>query len=30
MQFFRSRQEERVLTEKFGAAYLDYKKKTWF
>ncbi len=30
MQFFRSRKEERVLTEKFGATYLDYKKQTWF
>ena len=30
MQFFRSRKEARVLTEKFGAAYLDYKKQTWF
>jgi len=30
MQVMRSRREERVLTEKFGAAYLDYKQKTWF
>jgi protein-S-isoprenylcysteine O-methyltransferase Ste14 len=30
LQIVRSRQEERVLTEKFGAAYLEYKKKTWF
>ena len=30
LQVVRSRKEERVLTEKFGAAYLDYKKKTWF
>jgi len=30
MQVVRSRKEERVLTEKFGAAYLDYKQKTWF
>jgi protein-S-isoprenylcysteine O-methyltransferase Ste14 len=30
IQVFRSRKEERVLTEKFGAAYLDYKRKTWF
>jgi protein-S-isoprenylcysteine O-methyltransferase Ste14 len=30
LQVLRSRKEERVLTEKFGAAYLDYKKKTWF
>jgi protein-S-isoprenylcysteine O-methyltransferase Ste14 len=30
VQVVRSRKEERVLTEKFGAAYLEYKKKTWF
>ena len=30
LQVLRSRKEERVLTEKFGAAYLDYKQKTWF
>jgi protein-S-isoprenylcysteine O-methyltransferase Ste14 len=30
LQMYRSRTEERVLTEKFGTAYLDYKKKTWF
>lgn len=30
LQLVRSRQEERVLREKFGAAYLDYKRKTWF
>ena len=30
MQVIRSRKEERVLTEKFGASYLDYKRKTWF
>jgi protein-S-isoprenylcysteine O-methyltransferase Ste14 len=30
MQVWRSRVEERVLTEKFGAQYLEYKKKTWF
>jgi protein-S-isoprenylcysteine O-methyltransferase Ste14 len=30
MQIYRSRNEERVLTEKFGAAYLDYKRQTWF
>ena len=29
-QVVRSRKEERVLTEKFGAAYLEYKQKTWF
>ena len=30
VQVVRSRKEERVLMEKFGAAYLDYKQKTWF
>jgi protein-S-isoprenylcysteine O-methyltransferase Ste14 len=30
MQFYRSRAEERVLAEKFGARYLDYKRQTWF
>jgi len=30
VQVLRSRKEERVLVEKFGAAYLDYKQKTWF
>lgn len=30
MQFFRSRKEAKVLEEKFGAAYLEYKRKTWF
>lgn len=30
LQIVRSRKEERVLTEKFGAAYLEYKQKTWF
>ena len=30
MQFFRSRKEEQLLTEKFGVAYQDYKKRTWF
>jgi protein-S-isoprenylcysteine O-methyltransferase Ste14 len=30
LQVVRSRKEERVLTEKFGAAYLDYKQRTWF
>ncbi|HEY2645491.1 MAG TPA: isoprenylcysteine carboxylmethyltransferase family protein, partial [Candidatus Acidoferrales bacterium] len=30
VQVVRSRKEERVLTEKFGAAYFDYKQKTWF
>ena len=30
VQVVRSRKKERVLMEKFGAAYLDYKQKTWF
>ncbi len=30
MQIYRSRKEEQVLTAKFGAAYLDYKRQTWF
>ena len=30
LQVVRSRNEERVLTEKFGAEYLEYKRKTWF
>jgi protein-S-isoprenylcysteine O-methyltransferase Ste14 len=30
LQVTRIRKEERVLTEKFGATYLDYKQKTWF
>jgi protein-S-isoprenylcysteine O-methyltransferase Ste14 len=30
LQVVRSRKEEQVLTEKFGATYLDYKQKTWF
>jgi protein-S-isoprenylcysteine O-methyltransferase Ste14 len=30
MQIWRSRVEARVLTEKFGAEYVEYKKKTWF
>ena len=30
LQVVRARKEGRVLTEKFGAAYLDYKQKTWF
>ena len=30
LQIYRTRQEERVLTEKFGEAYLEYKRKTWF
>ena len=30
VQVVRSRKEERVLTERFGASYLEYKQKTWF
>lgn len=30
LQIYRSRKEEQVLTEEFGQAYLDYKRKTWF
>jgi protein-S-isoprenylcysteine O-methyltransferase Ste14 len=30
MQIMRSRAEARVLEEKFGDAYREYKKKTWF
>jgi protein-S-isoprenylcysteine O-methyltransferase Ste14 len=30
VQVIRSRREERALTDKFGSAYLEYKKKTWF
>lgn len=30
LQVMRSRNEERVLTEKFGAEYLEYKRRTWF
>lgn len=30
MQIRRSRKEAQVLEEKFGAAYLEYKRKTWF
>lgn len=30
LQIIRSREEERVLTEKFGDTYLNYKQKTWF
>ena len=30
MQVGRSREEERVLTEKFGEKYLEYKRQTWF
>jgi protein-S-isoprenylcysteine O-methyltransferase Ste14 len=30
LQIYRSRKEEQLLTEKFGAGYLEYKKNTWF
>jgi protein-S-isoprenylcysteine O-methyltransferase Ste14 len=30
MQVFRSGRESRILEEKFGQAYLDYRKQTWF
>jgi protein-S-isoprenylcysteine O-methyltransferase Ste14 len=30
MQISRARAEERVLTEKFGDAYTQYKETTWF
>lgn len=30
LQVYRSRKEGRVLEEKFGASYLDYKRQTWF
>ena len=30
LQVIRARNEERVLHEKFGDAYLEYKSKTWF
>jgi protein-S-isoprenylcysteine O-methyltransferase Ste14 len=30
MQIYRSRKEEQVLAEKFGAVYQDYKRQTWF
>lgn len=29
-QSIRSRQEAKVLEEKFGDVYLEYRKKTWF
>src|SRR5664279_4409832 len=29
-QIIRSRQEETVLQQKFGQAYVDYRKQTWF
>jgi protein-S-isoprenylcysteine O-methyltransferase Ste14 len=30
MQVLRARNEEKVLQEKFGDAYTEYKQKTWF
>lgn len=30
MQFLRVRKEEQVLEAKFGDAYREYKRKTWF
>ncbi len=30
LQLFRIRKEEKVLREKFGDAYLEYKSRTWF
>jgi len=30
LQVIRSRKEEQVLAEKFGAAYQEYKRHTWF
>jgi len=30
VQVIRIRKEEKVLTEKFGEAYVEYKRKTWF
>jgi protein-S-isoprenylcysteine O-methyltransferase Ste14 len=30
MQVYRAQKEGRVLEEKFGEAYREYKKKTWF
>jgi protein-S-isoprenylcysteine O-methyltransferase Ste14 len=30
MQVIRSRKEGQVLAEKFGTAYEDYKRQTWF
>ena len=30
MQLLRIRKEEKVLEEKFGPTYLDYKRRTWF
>ena len=30
LQAYRIRKEERVLEERFGTAYLEYKQRTWF
>ena len=30
LQFIRARQEARVLEDKFGDEYREYRKKTWF
>jgi protein-S-isoprenylcysteine O-methyltransferase Ste14 len=30
MQIIRARQESRMLEEKFGDAYRQYKRSTWF
>lgn len=30
MQIYRARQESKVLEARFGAEYLEYKRKTWF
>lgn len=30
LQIYRARNEARVLQQKFGDAYLEYKQKTWF
>ncbi len=30
LQLFRIRKEEKVLQEKFGDTYLEYRSKTWF
>jgi len=30
MQLIRAKKEEKVLQEKFGEKYIEYKRKTWF
>jgi protein-S-isoprenylcysteine O-methyltransferase Ste14 len=30
MQIVRSQKESQVLAEKFGVAYQEYKRRTWF